>query len=208
MHVVCTTVASALSKALQILKGKSFPSLQDELQICAPWSWGQKSDWSLSSPTFYNNETCANLFTTIVSATSLLKWGWSNLLCRHFNFLLDGGGGTSKLGDRPGSPHSSSRCLRLLDGAELWRALYPFPSEAQFLSSFLAFSKRSYHPSGNVDYFLPGSSTTSPTPAPIPFIRSKYSFSLHPLLNQGFVATGISSALETLTVTCEWGTAG
>lgn len=187
---------------------KSSPSHQVELQIWEPWSWGQKPDWSLSSPTFYNSETCARLFTIIVSATSLLKWGWSNLLCRHFNLLLDGIGGTSKLGDRPGFPHSSSRWLRLLDGAELWRALYPFPGEAQFLSSFLAFSKRSYHPAGNVDYFLPGSSNTSPTPAPIPPIRCKYCFSLHPLLNQGLVATGIGSALETLTVTCEQGTTG
>ena len=174
-----------------------------------PWHWGQKPGWSLNSPTFYNSETCASLFAVIVSATSLLKWGWSNLLCRHFNLLLDGVGGTSPLGDRAGSPHGSSRCQRLLGRTELWRALYPFPSEAQLLSSFLAFSKRSYHPAGNVgDYFLPGNSTISPTAAPTPFIRYKYCFSFPPLLNQGLVATDIGRDLETLTVTCEQGTAG
>ena len=65
----------------------------------------------------------------------------------------------------------SNRFLRLADGPALWRALYPFPSEVQLWSSFLAFSKRSHHPVGDVrDYFLPGSSIASPAPTPVPFI--------------------------------------
>ena len=89
----------------------------------------------------------------------------------------------------------------MADEAKLWRVLYLLPSEAQFWSSFPAFSKRSHYPARDVgDYFLPGSITTSPTPVSMTFIWCKYCFSLPPPPNQDLAARGaFSNKLESLT---------
>ena len=101
----------------------------------------------------------------------------------------------------PTYPQSSNRCLRIADGAKLWRVLYLLPSEAQFWSSFPAFSKRSHYLAGEVgDYFLPGSITTSPTPVSMTFIWCKCCFSLPPPPHQYLAARDtFSNNLESLT---------